>query len=940
MVILVVHVCCLSRLAAVNLIFFSGMLVVAAKIKSFQNREDEHQRVWKDGNIMLKGLFPITSQDGGKCERLDTTGLAWMLAMIYAVDKINNDTNILPNKTIGYEIENTCQSIPTTMRFAIQIVSKYRPNSVCRSPEDCCRDKNNYQPKHERISAVIGPAASWISIPVARLLGLYGIPQISYASTSRILGDKTRYKSFLRTVPSDDFQAQAMAEFVRNFKWNYVFLIASDDDYGKMGAAAFKVSAKNLNVCIANDVFIAFNSQNSDQQIEAALSKLKIAVRAKVVIVFSYLEQGERLLKQAEQMKINGRTWVTSDGWNSINSELSKLNVSKTMLKGLFSFSIRSKQVKEFDQFTRSLSFRDIENNTWFHQLLEKSLHCSSAPKNIVRSHPMAMAPCNLDAKLPLDHEIATDFVANVIDAVYVVAHAMHNIYNCTPRAQCPNTTLPISPETLLEFATAVDFQGVDHNRVNFDKNGERASSDYVIRNLQLSKGGSQIQYVDVGYWSKEGPDKSFSVNDSLIQWNSGKKPVSTCFRKCQPGEQVVGESECCWNCQKCDKGKVSFSPGSIRCTACNETHYANNNKTRCLLRTVAYLKFTDPGGIAIGTMSCFDILLVTAVAVVFIRKRQTAVIVDSSPHLLVLFFMTLYSSFIVTIIPVASKPSNTSCTTTSVMLLLIFFFYAAFFLAKTKSSTQLLKSVVSRFINMCESHLQFAEIGVLLFLQAILIIAWQATSPSVAHFQNQDNLRLLECLEAFAATQLIATAYPIVILALATFIAFRERHLPDNFNEAKLRSFSTLALCIVLVAFIPTYYYVVRNNRIFVVAFTLFVAAFACMGCMFVPKLYIMYFRPETNVVPTNQESMGNNVTHLSSSVGQATASENNCSQGLGHVNYASSKENIPSKMSRKDEKAVDISASSTTNEGKDTMKSEQDEISSISEVVTYGVM
>ena len=59
--------------------------------------------------------------------------------------------------------------------------------------------------------------------------------------------------------------------------------------------------------------------------------------------------------------------------------------------------------------------------------------------------------------------------------------------------------------------------------------------------------------------------------------------------------------------------------------------------------------------------------------------------------------------------------------------------------------------SVVSRIINVRASHLLFAEIGVLFLLQAILIIAWQATSPSVAHFQNQDNLRLLECLEAFA---------------------------------------------------------------------------------------------------------------------------------------------------------------------------------------------
>ena len=215
-----------SITAAADVIFFVNLLVSIARCVQATKTAGNayvHQWIWKDGDVMLKGLFPITSQDGGKCERLDTTGLTWMMAMVYAVDKINNDMTILPNKTIGYEIENTCQSIPTTMRFTIQIVSKYRPNSVCRSLDDCCQYNISYRPNSKRTSAVIGPAASWISIPVARLLGLYGIPQISYASTSRILGDKTRYNSFLRTVPSDTFQAQAMAEFVHNFQWNYVF---------------------------------------------------------------------------------------------------------------------------------------------------------------------------------------------------------------------------------------------------------------------------------------------------------------------------------------------------------------------------------------------------------------------------------------------------------------------------------------------------------------------------------------------------------------------------------------------------------------------------------------------------------------------------------------------------------------------------------------------
>lgn len=926
--------------ASVSVIFF-GLLLSFAYQQSIK-KSDTHQWIRKDGDIMLKGLFPITSQDGGKCERLDTTGVTWMMAMIYAVDKINNDSSILHGKTIGYEIENTCQSIPTSMRFAIQIVSKYRPNSVCRSQEDCCSKGSDNQREDKRISAVVGPAASWISIPVARLLGLYGIPQISYASTSRILGDKTRYSSFLRTVPSDEFQAQAMAEFVRHFHWNYVFLIASDDDYGKMGAAAFKVATKNLSVCIANDVFIAFGSPNSDRQIDDTMSKLQATERAKVVIVFSYLEEGERLLKRAEQFKITDRTWVTSDGWNSINSELSNLNVSRTLLRGLFSFSIRSKQVKEFEKFMRGLSIQNAQNNSWFKRFLEESLQCSASQNPQNPQNPLqSMKTCNPDAKLPKGHEIATDFVANVIDAVYVIAYAVHNILTCKTPKCIPNTSLPITPEALFEYASDVNFQGVDYNRVNFDKDGERIASDYVIRNLQLSN-EKHLRYIDVGHWNKNGTKTSFSVNQSLIQWNSGQRPVSTCFRKCQAGERVVGQSECCWNCQKCDKGKVSFSSGSATCTACNETHYANAERTQCILRKVVYLKYSDPAGIAILTISCLDMVLLTLVAAVFIQQRNTPVVSDSGPCMLILFFITLYLSFIVTIIQVTKKPTDASCMTVSVVLLLIFFFYAAFFLAKTKSVTRLLKIALSRFSETHMTRLQLLEVGVLLLPQIIFIIVWQATSLSVARFQNQeDSTRLLECYESFPASHIIAAFYPIAILVLATFLAFRERHIPDNFNEAKSISFSTLALCILLVAFIPTYRYVVGSNRILVIAFTLFVAAFACMGCLFIPKLYIIFLRSERNSRATNHETNGNSVTHPDPSFDQTTAS-GNCvyvKRGIGHVNFGASNGNLATGAELKENEPAGSKADSKQTERKETNKSDEVEISSISEVLAYTV-
>jgi metabotropic glutamate receptor 2/3 len=44
---------------------------------------------------------------------------------------------------------------------------------------------------------------------VANLLRLFKIPQVSYASTSEALSDKTRFEFFARTVPPDKYQVDA-----------------------------------------------------------------------------------------------------------------------------------------------------------------------------------------------------------------------------------------------------------------------------------------------------------------------------------------------------------------------------------------------------------------------------------------------------------------------------------------------------------------------------------------------------------------------------------------------------------------------------------------------------------------------------------------------------------------------------------------------------------
>lgn len=61
----------------------------------------------------------------------------------------------------------------------------------------------------------------------------FQIPQISYASTSTELSDKSRFEYFSRVVPPDNFQAQAMVEIIHQLGWKYVSTVAVEGDYGE-----------------------------------------------------------------------------------------------------------------------------------------------------------------------------------------------------------------------------------------------------------------------------------------------------------------------------------------------------------------------------------------------------------------------------------------------------------------------------------------------------------------------------------------------------------------------------------------------------------------------------------------------------------------------------------------------------------------------------------
>nr|KAG5710969.1 hypothetical protein BaRGS_013703 [Batillaria attramentaria] len=227
-----------------------------------------------EGDIIIGALFPVhhhppiqTAYSRVCGEIREYYGIQRIETFLLTVDKINNDPNILPNITLGWDIRDSCwysaialeQSIDF-IRDAIasktirdgQLVSALPDGANSEEPRGTGGGGGSVNPPapapqnpsagyssrlqdercgaglHKPIVGLIGPGSSEATIQVQNLMQIFNIPQIGYSATSMDLSDKNIYKYFLRVVPPDRYQVQALVDIVVAFNWTYISTVHSD----------------------------------------------------------------------------------------------------------------------------------------------------------------------------------------------------------------------------------------------------------------------------------------------------------------------------------------------------------------------------------------------------------------------------------------------------------------------------------------------------------------------------------------------------------------------------------------------------------------------------------------------------------------------------------------------------------------------------------------
>ncbi|KAM4815085.1 vomeronasal type-2 receptor 116-like [Thomomys bottae] len=356
--------------------------------------------------------------------------------------------------------------------------------------------------------------------------------------------------------------------------------------------------------------------------------------------------------------------------------------------------------------------------------------------------------------------------------------------------------------------------------------------------------------WLEVAHGVSWGPSPKFSIVAGLLPallspphhlgvigqvangrvWEPGRlggeqptRPNSVCSQSCSPGFRKslqVGKAACCFDC-------TPFSEDDIA------------NETECLPRAETFLDFREPLGMVLACMALGLSTLTAVVLGVFLNYQNTPIVKANNQILSYILLICLIVSFLCSLLFIG-HPNTVTCILQQVTFGLVFTIAVSSVLAKTVTVVLAFKvtsperwmrrlpvSGASNFIIPISTLIQMTLCGI-----------WLGTSPPFIDIDAHSEHGYLG------------------FLALISFIvAFQARNLPDTFNEAKFLTFSMLLFCSVWLTFLPVYNSTKGKLMVATEVFSILTSSAGLLGCIFVPKSYIILLRPDRNFLPGFQD-------------------------------------------------------------------------------------
>ncbi|PAA55901.1 hypothetical protein BOX15_Mlig003031g1 [Macrostomum lignano] len=245
---------------------------------------------------------------------------------------------------------------------------------------------------YSKLLGFVGALSSTSSMAAAELLKQFGLPLVSYGSTSTVLNDTVEYPSFARTVVTDRVIVQSMVQLLRFLQADYIVVVFADTDYGRSLRDQLLSLAAEADICIGR----TFAHTTEDSVSNANLLRMVANQRVRYVPFLGSLEDLTNFLDFAgAETAASGLTLLTTEAVGSAGSWLAG---RADLCAGCLSVEIDAGQSAAFVEHQRSLLARPPSAAEkpwppWLVSYFQSARGCYLATE-FARTEPAAVGAC------------------------------------------------------------------------------------------------------------------------------------------------------------------------------------------------------------------------------------------------------------------------------------------------------------------------------------------------------------------------------------------------------------------------------------------------------------------------------------------------------------------------------------------------------------------
>ncbi|XP_051061532.1 vomeronasal type-2 receptor 116-like [Phodopus roborovskii] len=823
---------------------------------------------------MALSLDMLTRKSGkisqGHTPRFLENNYLFVLALLFATEEINNNPHLLPNISLGFDLYNALNNEWNILQDAFIWLTGQRqiiPNYTCR--------------RKSKVTAVLTGPSSATSTHFGRLLDLYKFPQgeeeeagvdigifeiqhcqqlsvklsLTFGSFDTILSDRGKFSSLYQIASPDTSLPFGIALMMVHFSWTWVGLLLVEDHKASQILSDLRREMDRNKVCIA------FAKMIPDTNFPTLNFIVKTRVQileslTNVIIIYGDYDSLKFLIVILSHDLLTMKVWVLKSRLHTSSYVHSHEFLVDSFHSGLI-FSHHLSKITGFKNFLQTINPFKYPEDNFLAILWHRHFNCSFSQHDC-KILGICLPNASLE-QLPMKNWKMgmTEESYNIYNSVYAVAHSLHEMIFSQVQIQPPrNVEGNVYPWQLHPFLKNIHVKNYAGGNVVLDLK-RKVDAEYDILNFWNSPGGPG-HTVKVGTFYPKSPQGQQLILSHHIKWPTGltEIPRSVCSESCGPGFRKSpqdGKPDCCFDCITCPANEISNETDVDHCVRCPESHYANAHKNHCLQKAVTFLSYEDPLGMALTSLALGFSALTVSVLGVFVKYHHTPIVKANNRSLTYILLITLTFCFLCPLLFIG-HPNTATCVLQQSTFAVLFTVALSTVLAKTLTVVLAFKiTVPGKMVRrIMISRAPNYIIPVCTLIQLVLCGIWLSASPpfvdSDAHTEH-DHIIII-CNKGSSIAFHSVLGY-LCSLALGSYtMAYLSRNLPDTFNEAKFLSFSMLVFFNVWITFLPVYHSTKGKSMLAMEVFSILASSAGLLGCIFVPKCYIILSRPERNLL------------------------------------------------------------------------------------------